>query len=92
MEVFKLRNNVIEDYGSWRERKKDLTSANIRSRMNEWLKVRHAIAHGDELPAVSVLTATASGHSLRRTNAESCVLFFSRAVEGTEQGASSVYP
>lgn len=77
---------------AWREGNRDLTSADIRSRMNEWLKVRHAIAHGDDLPAVSVLANTPSGHSLWRAKAESCVRFFGRVVDASEQGASSVYP
>ena len=54
-------------------------------RMNRWLKVRHAIAHGhDDLPDVGMLSKFSSGErSLHRANAEACMLFFRRITECT---------
>ena len=58
--------------------------------MNQWLKVRHAIAHGDSPPDVNVLTTTQAGNkSLRRANAEECIDFFVAIVAQTNGPAIS---
>lgn len=65
--------------------------------MRDWLKVRHAIAHGDaDLPAVDVLevvrrptTGSRSGDIvLHLTDARSCVKFFRSLVTATGNGAA----
>lgn len=59
----------------------------VENRMNDWLRVRHAIAHGHaRLPAVAALqsvrqsqargTLSPSDPSLRLVDAESCLNFF----------------
>jgi hypothetical protein len=65
---------------------------NVENRMNDWLKVRHAIAHGHAaLPAVAALQSvrqaqaqgkpTPADPSLRLVDAEACLNFF-RQVAG----------
>jgi hypothetical protein len=63
-----------------------VTPHDADTRIDEWLKVRHAIAHGhDELPTVQALQAVrlASGPppsdpTIRLVDAEQCVTFFRR--------------
>lgn len=60
--------------------------AMAEARIDEWLKVRHAIAHGDAvLPAVPALQAVRHNHgrapinpTLRLADAEQCLAFFRR--------------
>lgn len=78
---------------AWEERDVRLDTAAVRDRMNAWLLVRHAIAHGHpELPDVDVLTSLPGGRrSLRRGNAEACMEFFQRVVSCTTQAASDKF-
>lgn len=62
----------------------------VDAKLNQWLRIRHAIAHGHEhLPSVDVLQAVrASGGpvadpALRLVDAEQCLAFFKRVVKGT---------
>lgn len=62
----------------------------VDTKLNQWLRVRHAIAHGHEhLPSVDVLQAVrAAGRpptdpSLRLVDAEQCLAFFKRVVQGS---------
>jgi hypothetical protein len=61
--------------------------------MDQWLKVRHAIAHGhDALPDVDVLPALPGGRrTLRREEAEGCMRFFTRVVEVTTAAAAGEF-
>jgi len=69
----------------------------VETRMNEWLKVRHAIAHGHEtLPGVPALTAVreSGGNppadpSLRLVDAEQCLAFFRRVERLTVSGLAA---
>lgn len=65
-----------------------MSSSDVRARLNNWLKVRHAIAHGhDDLPDVPMLAKLNNGaRLLRRANAEACMTFFERLVTCTDGG------
>jgi hypothetical protein len=66
----------------------------VRERMNQWLQVRHAIAHGDaDLPHERCLSLTISGDpTLTLANAESCIAFFQRVVNATTDAAIAAHP
>lgn len=64
-------------------------------RINEWMRVRHAIAHGAAtLPPVSVLESVrlggnTSNPSIRLVDAEQCISFFSRLVRLTSNALAT---
>jgi hypothetical protein len=70
---------------------KTWTPADAEQRIDEWLKVRHAIAHGHPtLPQVEALNAIrhSGGNppadpTLRLVDAEQCVVFFRRLAKLT---------
>lgn len=70
------------------------TPAMASARLNEWLDVRHAIAHGhEELPVVDALESVrldglASNPSIRLVDAEQCVAFLRRLVRLTAAGVA----
>lgn len=72
---------------SWTVGQHSTTPAEASTRLNEWVTVRHAIAHGSNtLPEVGVLARTASGRpTLRKKNAEGCVSFVRRLAETTSK-------
>ena len=74
---------------TWQLRRWHFSQARVRETMNQWLQVRHAIAHGhDDLPDVAVLSKLPDGsRTLRRSDAEACMTFFTRAVAATTKGA-----
>lgn len=78
---------------TWQEGPQHVSANRARERMDQWLRVRHAIAHGhDELPDVPVLPALPSGHrTLRRDTAEACMNFFTRVVHVTTACAASEF-
>jgi hypothetical protein len=63
-------------------------AADVARRLDAWVNVRHAIAHGAaHLPAVPVLARTKAGHgSLTRRHAAQCMTFFRRLVHVTGHG------
>lgn len=70
-----------------------LASSDVDIKINQWLKVRHAIAHGHEhLPSAAVLQAVRQAGSpltdpsLRLIDAEECLAFFKRIVKLTGGG------
>jgi hypothetical protein len=69
------------------------TPAEVTVRIDEWLKVRHAIAHGDDLPALSILARTKQGApTLQRKNAESCMSLFTEVARRSTIAAGSQFP
>lgn len=77
-------------------------SGRIKDRMNEWLEVRHALAHGHEhLPQVSALQsiriADAKGKDrpaspkLRLIDSKQCIAFFKQLAKKTGDGVSQQY-
>ena len=66
----------------------------VDARLDEWLKIRHAIAHGhDELPGVEALQAVRSGGNtsnpaIRLVDAEQCAAFVSRLLRLTATSAA----
>lgn len=76
----------------------------VSVRLNEWLKIRHALAHGhDTLPVNQALLAVrnlgvTSSPTLRLRDAEGCIAFLNRLVRLTSLGLAShlgitiVYP
>ena len=78
---------------SWTAAPASLTPAQVSVLMGEWIRVRHTVAHGAELPPVSVLDRTAAGApTLTRRNAESCMRFFARVVSLTDIGVDYQFP
>jgi hypothetical protein len=76
---------------TWREGPIRLSAPEVRTRLNRWLRVRHTIAHGDDLPHVPMLRLRADGTpSLRLANAEACIAFFERLVNVTTAGLAQV--
>jgi hypothetical protein len=73
----------------WQAGPQYLSASRARERMDQWLKVRHAIAHGhDSLPDVDVLPQLPDGRcTLRRSEAEACMSFFTRIVSKTTAAA-----
>jgi hypothetical protein len=67
--------------------------ADVAIRVDEWLRVRHAIAHGSDLPEVSVLSRTPSGvPTLQLRNAEACMALFTRTTHAMADGAHAQFP
>ncbi|NTW39430.1 MAG: hypothetical protein HGA44_06005 [Cellulomonadaceae bacterium] len=68
------------------------TPADVANRLNQWLKLRHAIAHGaSELPALAVLDAIRTGRKkanppLVLRDAENCLGFVRRLTKATGAG------
>jgi hypothetical protein len=82
-----------EPHWSWNTTREILTPAVVATRIDEWLRVRHAIAHGDDLPPVSVLARTKTGRpTLWRKNAESCMAMFSETARRTARAADQQFP
>ena len=74
----------------WVEGPVHLDPDHVRTRLNAWLRVRHAIAHGDDLPDVPMLAHSArGGRSLRLANAEACLHFFERLERTTVDGLAA---
>jgi hypothetical protein len=73
------------------------TPANATDRLDEWLKVRHAVAHGhDALPAVPALQAVRLSQGpppadpeLRLVDAEQCLAFIRRLARLTGTGLAA---
>lgn len=65
----------------------------VRQRLEEWLAVRHTIAHGTELPSIGIVSGrTKQGPSLHRKDAEACIEFFEALVAVTADQAAVVFP
>lgn len=78
---------------SWRSGRYAMAPDAASSRIDEWLRVRHTIAHGAPLPPVSVIARTGSGTpTLTRDNAERCMTFFERLVAATTASAGDEFP
>ena len=72
-----------------------MTEQVAHDRMNGWLQVRHAIAHGSNLGkkpiARCVLTDLGDGeYSLRRRNAERCLSFFTQIARKTSDAGEEL--
>lgn len=67
----------------------------VSTRLNEWLKIRHALAHGHEtLPVNQALLAVrnlgvSSNPTLQLKDAEGCIAFLNRLVRLTSVGLAS---
>lgn len=72
----------------------DWTPHKVSLRLNEWLKIRHALAHGhEELPVNDALLAVRTlgvtkDPPLRLEDARQCVSFLNRLVRLTSEGLS----
>lgn len=65
----------------------------VRKEIDEWLRVRHAVAHGFQLPALSLVTGrTKTGPSLHRNDAESCIEFFEALTNATADEVHRQFP
>jgi hypothetical protein len=69
------------------------TPAAVARRIDEWLRVRHSIAHGGDLPQVGVISRTAGGAlALRLADAEECRDVFVRAAHASAAAAHAQFP
>jgi|SRR5947209_2235799 len=69
------------------------STQNIVDEVEQWLRVRHSIAHGAPLPAVPVVRGrTAAGPKLWKTDAEHCIQFFGALVAATAAEAHTQFP
>ncbi|PVB44282.1 hypothetical protein [Mycobacteroides abscessus] len=77
-----------------------LRPADVEEQLRDWLKVRHAIAHGDEkLPEVNVLQAvrqnqvsSQDGPTIRLYDAKQCIAFIRKLAGVTLAGLESELP
>lgn len=75
-------------YWRWQAGPREWTPADVEGTMNKWLKIRHAIAHGGDLPDTGLLPRVRNGSvSIRRVDAESCMRFFRSLEKCTVAGA-----
>ena len=78
----------VEAQWRWQHGPKEMLPAEAKQRLDDWVRVRHAIAHGSDLPKVKVITSTnKSGPSVRLSNAESCLRFLAALAYRTREGA-----
>lgn len=76
-ELLQLVGVDVQPYWTWQHGRQILTFQDVTTRLNSWLRVRHALAHGDaRLPDEVVLSTRGSGRALRLRNAEECVTSF----------------
>jgi hypothetical protein len=69
------------------------TSPTVTSELEEWLKVRHTIAHGATLPALAIVKGrTKDGPKLWKHDAEHCIEFFNALVSTTAIEAQRQFP
>ena len=69
------------------------SAASIANELGMWLEVRHALAHGSNLPPLAVVTGFASGvPNMRRTDAVACRQFFVGIADATRSGADAQFP
>jgi hypothetical protein len=67
--------------------------SDVARRIDQWLEVRHSIAHGGELPQVGVLSRTSGGEpTLRLVDAERCRDLFVRAAHASAAAAHTQFP
>lgn len=83
--LLQLAGVDVKPYWSWRRGRWLLSYQDATARLNAWLRVRHALAHGDsELPSERVLSTTTGGRAaLRLSDAEECVRFFGELAHQT---------
>jgi hypothetical protein len=79
-ELLQLVGVDVKPYWSWECGRQLLTFQDVTTRLNGWLRVRHALAHGDaQLPNEAVLSGSKKGSgALRLEDAEECVNFFEK--------------
>jgi hypothetical protein len=81
----------VKEQWRWQHGPVAIHPAEAVKRLNAWVDVRHAIAHGDRLPSLSVISTTnKSGPSVRLSNAESCLSFIEALALCTRQGAAHI--
>lgn len=67
--------------------------ADVARRIDEWLRVRHRIAHGGDLPQVTVISRTPGGApTLRLADAEGCRDMFIRVAHTSAAAAHEQFP
>lgn len=65
----------------------------VRDELDDWLTVRHKIAHGASLPAIQIVSGRPiAGPQLWKKDAERCVEFFTAVVSATAAAAHSQFP
>jgi hypothetical protein len=73
--------------------RKTYVPADAQDEIDQWLGIRHAIAHGSDLPSARVITGTsARGATLRLHDARNCIGSFSAVVGATAAEADIQFP
>ena len=67
--------------------------SDVRTEIDGWLLVRHAIVHGSDLPNSPLVSGKAQNKpSLHRRDAERCIQFFDELVNATADESANQFP
>lgn len=78
-----------DPWPDWKWSRGGLSSLQMRQRMNDYLLIRHTIAHGAQLPPVSFLLDSSGSPRLTYTVCSKAVSFFKAVITATDAGLAS---
>jgi hypothetical protein len=74
----------------WTATRRNWTGPQVSARLNEWLRIRHSVAHGGDLPSnLAWIQSSAGDPRLTLPLLRECARFFGRLVAATDAGLSS---
>lgn len=77
---------------SWTAGNKRVGPGEAEYELNQWVTVRHQVAHGDALTKSPVISANKTGPTVTLKNAKRCIRFFERLAKATRLGAKDLLP